>query len=176
MPRTITLNWMDWITLAIVLVSILRGTRYGALAGVVDLLVLVGAFLAAAAVYADGAALLRRSLAVLAASWAAFVALVAIWIGLYVPLGLLVRWALGRKVAAASRMVGGVLGGIRGLVLATILLVIVLAAPFREAIAADAARSRVAPYLLRANERLGALLLPALPVRVPRIGPGGITF
>src|SRR5579884_4249210 len=120
MPRTITLNWMDWITLAIVLVSILRGTRYGALAG---------------AVYADGAALLRRSLAVLPASWAAFVALVAIWIGLYVPLGLLVRWALGRKVAAASRMVGGVLGGIRGLVLATILLVIVLAAPFREAIA-----------------------------------------
>jgi uncharacterized membrane protein required for colicin V production len=176
MSRTITLNWMDWITLAIVLVSILRGARYGLLAGLVDLIILIGAFLSAAALYGDGASLARRSLPILPNDWTAFAAFVVIWVGLYVLVGTLARWVLSGAPAPASRMLGGVLGGIRGLVLATILLVVVLAAPFHQAVAADAARSRVAPYLLRADEHAVALLLPALPVRVPRIGPGGTMF
>jgi uncharacterized membrane protein required for colicin V production len=176
MPRTIAFTWMDWLTLAIVLVSVLRGARYGVLAGAADLVVLVAAFLGAAALYSDGAWLLRRSLPALPAPWAAFIAFVVIWAGLYLPAGLLARAALDGEAAPGSRMLGGALGALRGLVLSTILLVILLAAPFHRTIAADAQRSRVAPYLLRANERIGALLLPALPVRVPRIGPGGRMF
>lgn len=176
MSRTITLNWLDWITLAIVLLSILRGARHGALAGLADLVVLVGAFLAAAALYGAGATSVHRYLPFVPSAWAAFVAFVVIWVGLYVLVGTLARWALAGSPAPASRMLGGVLGGIRGLVLATILLVIILAAPFHQAVAPDAVRSRVAPYLLRADEHAAALLLPALPVRVPRIGPGGTMF
>ncbi|HYM90582.1 MAG TPA: CvpA family protein, partial [bacterium] len=51
MGRTITVNWIDWITLAIILVAILRGTRYGVLAGVIDLAALGGAFLIASILY-----------------------------------------------------------------------------------------------------------------------------
>ncbi len=176
MPRPITLTWIDWITLAIVLVSILRGARSGVLAGLADLAVLVAAFLAAAALYPQGASLVQQYRGLLPAPWAAFAAFVVIWLGLYILVGLLARWAFGGATAPASRMLGGVLGGIRGLVLATALLVVTLAAPFHRAVTADAERSHLAPYLLRANDRVEAALLPRLPVRVPRIGPGGRLF
>ncbi len=188
MSDTTSLNWMDWITLAIVLVSILRGTRYGVLAGIGDLAALIGAFFAASALYAQGAVVLhgwfelaRRQpllggLPGLPPSWEALVSFIAIWLGLYVPAGSIVRWLLGHAAAPASRMLGGLLGGLRGLALVTALLVIMLAAPFHRVVAADAGRSRVAPYLLRANDGVEKLLLPTLPVRVPRIGPGGKLF
>jgi Colicin V production protein len=188
MPDTSSLNWMDWITLAIVLVSILRGTRYGVLAGLGDLAVLIAAFFGASALYVQGAALLHHGLELLRQHplldrlpglpppWEALITFVAIWLALYLPTGFVVRWLLGRPEFPASRVLGGLLGGVRGLVLVTVLLVITLAAPFHRVVAADAARSRVAPYLLRANEGVEKFVLPTLPVRVPRIGPGGTLF
>lgn len=176
MSRTLTVNWMDWMTLAIVLVSVLRGARRGVLAGVLDVAVLVAAFLSAAVLYSEGAAVLRSHLSVLPSQWAAFLAFLIIWFGLYLPVGMLVRWALGGEAVPASRMMGGVLGILYGLVLVTALLVVTLAAPFHRVVAVDAGRSRVAPYLLRANDRALGLLRPVLPLRVPRIGPGGKSF
>lgn len=176
MPRTITLTWIDWIIMAIVLLSILRGARFGVLAGLVDLAVLGAAFLAAAAFYPAGAALALHYVTALSAPWAAFAAFLVIWLGLYLAAGLLVRLALGGAAPPASRMLGGVLGGIRGLVLVTALLVVTLASPFHGAVAPDAKRSQVVPYLLRANDRVEVLLLPRLPVHVERIGPGGRLF
>ena len=188
MPDTSSLNWMDWITLAIVLVSILRGTRYGVLAGAGNLVALIGAFFAASALYAQGAVVLGgwldlaqrqpllERLPGLPPSWEALLSFIAIWLGLYIPVGNIVRWLLGHAAVPASRMLGGLLGGVRGLALVTALLVIMLAAPFHRVVAADAARSRVAPYLLRAHAGMEKLLLPSFPVRVPRIGPGGSLF
>ncbi len=177
MPRTIALNWIDWVILAIVLVSILRGSRFGVVAGLGDLAVLVGAFLAAGALYPGIAAWARHDLVPFPEAWAAFSAFLIIWLGLYLPVGWLVRWAVGGHAGAPlSRLLGGVLGGIRGLVLMTALLVVTLAGPFDQAIAADAKRSWVVTSLLRANDRVEAVLLPALPVSVPRLGPGGVRF
>jgi uncharacterized membrane protein required for colicin V production len=175
MPRTITLNWIDWITLAIVLVSILRGARFGALAGLLDLGGLVATYLAAAAVYPKGAELLR-DVPGLTRSWAGLIAFVVIWLGLYIPLGIAIRSISAGAKFPASGLLGGVLGVARGAVLATTLLVLTLAAPFRGVVAADTHRSQVAPYLLNGSERVQKVLLPALPVRVPRLGPGGAAF
>jgi len=175
MPRTITLNWIDWVTLAIVLVSILRGARFGVLAGVVDLCGLVATYLAAAAVYPRGAEYLRQ-VPGLTPSWQGLIAFLVIWLGLYLPLGVLIRWIFARAKFPASGLLGGLLGVARGVVLAASLLVLTLAAPFRSVVAADAHRSQVAPYLLSGSERVQAVLLPVLPVRVPRLGPGGATF
>ena len=175
MPRTITLNWIDWVTLAIVLVSILRGARFGAVAVLVDLAGLVATYLAAAAVYPQGAIHLRQ-VPGLTPSWQGLIAFVVIWLGLYVPLGILIKWALARATFPASGFLGGVFGVARGVVLAAALLVLTLAAPFRSVVATDAHRSQVAAYLLRGNERVQQVLLPALPVRVPRLGPGGAVF
>ena len=175
MPRTITLNWIDWVTLAIVLVSILRGARFGPLAGLIDLGVLVATYLAAAAFYPQGAELLRQ-VPSLTRSWQGLIAFVVIWLGLYLPLGVLIRWIFARAKIPAAGLLGGVLGVARGIVLAASLLVLTLAGPFRSVVAADAHRSQVAPYLLRGSERVQTALLPALPVRVPRLGPGGAVF
>src|SRR5579884_2345454 len=144
MSRTIALNWIDWVTLAIVLVSILRGSRYGVWGGLADVAALAGAFFAASALY--GAA---------ASNVAVFLPML--------PL-------------PGAGVVGALLGAFRGLVLVAALLMVTLAAPFRGVISADSSHSQVAPYLLRASARVTAALLPVLPVRVPRIGPGGATF
>jgi uncharacterized membrane protein required for colicin V production len=175
MPRTITLNWIDWVTLAIVLVSILRGARFGALAGLLDLGGLVATYLAAAALYPHGAELLRR-LPGLTRSWEGLIAFVVIWLALYLPLGILIRWIFARAQFPASGLLGGILGVARGIVLAASLLMLTLAAPFRGVVTADAHRSQVAPYLLRGSDHVQAMLLPALPVHVPKMGPGGTTF
>jgi uncharacterized membrane protein required for colicin V production len=175
MPRTIALNWIDWVTLAIVLVSILRGARFGVVAGLLDLGGLVATYLAAAAFYPKGAELLRQ-VPGLTPSWQGLIAFVVIWLGLYLPLGMLIRAIFARVKFPTSGLLGGVLGVARGTVLAASLLMLTLAAPFRSVVAADAHRSQVAPYLLRGSDRVQAVLLPALPVRVRRLGPGGATF
>jgi len=174
-PRTIILNWIDWVTLAIVLVSILRGARFGAVAGLVDLGVLVASYLTAAASYSKGADLLLE-VSVLDRPWDDVIAFVVIWLGLYLPLGLLIRWVFARAKFPGSGLLGAVLGVARGLVLTAALLLLTLAAPFRSVVAADAHRSRVAPYLLSGSARVLSVLLPTLPVRVPRLGPGGAVF
>lgn len=175
MPRTITLNWIDWVTLAIVLVSILRGARFGAVAGLVDLGMLVATYFTAAAVYPNGAELLVQA-PVLTRSWDALIAFVVIWLGLYLPFGVLIRWVFARAKFPGSGLLGGVLGVARGVVLTASLLLLTLAAPFRGVVAADAHRSQVAPYLLSGSARVQSVLLPRLPVRVPRLGPGGKVF
>jgi uncharacterized membrane protein required for colicin V production len=174
-PRTITLNWIDWVTLAIVLVSILRGARFGAVAGLVDLGGLVATYLTAAAFYSKGADLLL-DVPVLNRPWDGLIAFVVVWLGLYLPLGFLIRWVFARAKFPGSGLLGGVLGVGRGIVLTAALLLLTLAAPFRSVVAADAHRSQVAPYLLDGSARVQSVLLPTLPVRVPRLGPGGAVF
>jgi uncharacterized membrane protein required for colicin V production len=175
MGQTIVVNWIDWITLAIVLVSILRGTRYGVLAGVLDLLAMVASFFAASVLYTRAVPPLRQSL-LLPAPWAGFVAVVVIWLILYFLAGIIIRLIVGKKKLALSEVLGGLVGGIRGLALTTILLVLLVAAPFREAIARDADQSTAAAYLLRAYDAVMASIAPTMPVHIPRIGPGGIRF
>jgi len=175
MGQTIVVNWIDWITLAIVLVSILRGTRYGVVAGVFDLLAMVASFFAASTLYTRAVPPLRQSL-FLPANWAGFVALTGIWLILYVLLGTIVRLVFGTKKAPLSEVLGGLVGGIRGLALTAILLVLLVAAPFREAVARDAERSTAAAYLLRAYGAVMATITPTMPVPIPRIGPGGVRF
>lgn len=177
MPHTFTLNWIDWVTLALVLVSVLRGARFGAPASLLDLAALIATFLAATLYYPLGAGYLS-GIRVLSPSWQSFVAFLLIWMGLYLPLGMLIRWALSRATFPASGLIGAVLGIARGLVLAAALLVLVLATPFRSVIAEDAHHSQIAPYLLQGNARFQRLLLTKLPIgmRIPRIGPGGTMF
>lgn len=173
--RTITLNWIDWITLAVVLVSILRGAKYGLVAGALDIFMLLVTFFFTSAQYQRGVELLKEHL-FLPPAWAGLVSFVIIWLGLYSLSGILFRWSLGETEDPTSRTLGGVAGSVRGVVLVTAFLVIALAAPFRESVQPDADRSRVAPYLLEGYERLVDVVLPTFYVRVPRIGPGGATF
>ena len=175
MGRTISVNWIDWITLAIVLVSILRGTRYGVLAGIIDLVAMVGAFFAAGVLYVYIVPTLHQVL-FLPASWGGFLAFVAIWLALYILVGVIVRLVHGIRTVPLSEILGGVLGVIRGIAMATALLVVILASPFHEAVEPDTKRSTVAPVLLKGYSAFMVHIASTLPVRVTRIGPGGIVF
>jgi uncharacterized membrane protein required for colicin V production len=176
MPHTVAFNWIDWLTLAIVLVSVLRGARSGAPAELFDLFGLVATYLTAAVYFPIGAEYLSR-IPGLTPSWHGCIAFVLIWIALYLPLSMLVRWALYNAAFPASGFLGALVGIARGLVLAAALLVLLLATPLRSVIAADAHHSRVAPYLLRGNNRFQRLLRTnAIGMRVPRLGPGGAMF
>ena len=175
MAATITVNWIDWLTLATVLVSVLRGTRYGVLAGVLDLLALIGAFLAASALYAHAVASLHKAL-FLPTEWAGFLAFMVIWLALYIGVGTLIRLMHAVKTAPVSEMLGGVLGGIRGVALMGAFLIIALASPFHDGFDADAKQSPVAGFLMRGYESLIVNVAPSLSVHIPRIGPGGALF
>lgn len=175
MDRTITVNWIDWFTLAIVLISILRGTRYGVLAGIIDWVAMIGAFLASSILYGYAVPALHQNLN-LPTSWAGFLAFTVIWLGLYILVGIIVRLVHGVKTVPLSEILGGVLGVIRGVTLATALLVVLLASPFREAVDPDTKRSVVAPFLLKGYSGFMADVVSGLPKRFPRIGPGGAQF
>jgi uncharacterized membrane protein required for colicin V production len=175
MSRTIALNWIDWIALAIVLISILRGTRYGVLAGIIDLFAMMGAFFAAGILYVRVVPALHQVL-FLPPSWGGFVAFIVIWLALYIVVGIIVRLVHGVKTLPLSEILGGVMGVVRGVTLSTFLLVLLLAAPFREAIEPDAKHSTVAPYLLQGYSAMLAALSPVAPFPLTRIGPGGAVF
>ena len=175
MARTLTVNWIDWTTLAIVLVSILRGTRYGVLAGVIDLAAMVGAFLAASALYVGVVPGLHSALN-LPTSWGGFLAFTVIWLVLYIFVGVIVRLVHGIRTSTLSGVLGGITGGVRGIALVTLGLGILLAAPFHEAVTADTKHSLVAPVLVRGYTAMMAALPSGMPVRIRRIGPGGMPF
>jgi uncharacterized membrane protein required for colicin V production len=175
MVRVITVNWIDWITLAVVLISILRGTRYGVLAGIIDFGAMLGAFFAASILYVRAVPALQHSL-FLPPSWGGFVAFTAIWLVLYVGVGVVVRLVHGVKTVPLSEILGGAMGVLRGLAFATACLVVVLAAPFHQAVEQDTKHSIVAPLLLKGYDAVMVTIVPSIPVRIPRIGPGGNVF
>jgi uncharacterized membrane protein required for colicin V production len=175
MVRVITVNWIDWITLAVVLISILRGTRYGVLAGIIDFVAMLGAFFAASVLYVRVVPALQHSL-FLPPSWGGFLAFTVIWLVLYMAVGVAVRLAHGVKTVPLSEILGGAMGVPRGLALVTACLVIALAAPFRQTIEQDTKRSIVAPLLLKGYDAAMVTIVQSVPVRIPRIGPGGAVF
>jgi uncharacterized membrane protein required for colicin V production len=176
MPRTVAFNWIDWLTLALVLASGLRGSRSGAPAELFDLFGLVATYFTAAVYFLLGAEYLSQ-IPGLTPPWQGFVAFVAIWIGLYLPLSWVIRWALTNAKFPASGVLGALVGVARGLVIAAALLVLMLATPYRSVIAADAHHSKVAPYLLRGNSGFQRFLRTnPVGMRVPRLGPGGTMF
>jgi membrane protein required for colicin V production len=175
MTRVITVNWIDWITLAIVLISILRGTRYGVLAGIIDLVAMLGAFFAASILYVQAVPTLQHSL-YLPPDWGGFLAFTVIWLALYLSVGIAVRLVHGIKTVPLSEILGGAMGVVRGLALMTACLVIALASPFHKTIEQDTKRSIVAPLLLKGHDAVMVTVVPSIPVRIPRIGPGGNVF
>jgi membrane protein required for colicin V production len=175
MARVVTVNWIDWITLAVVLISVLRGTRYGVLAGIIDFAAMIGAFLAASVLYVQAVPTLQHSL-FLPPSWGGFLAFTVIWLVLYIAVGVVVRLVHGIKTVPLSEILGGAIGIVRGLGLVTACLAIMLAAPFRQAIEQDTKHSIVAPVLLKGYNAFMVTMVSTIPIRITRIGPGGTVF
>jgi len=169
------MNWIDWVTVALILVSGVRGARYGFWVVLIDTASVIVGFLAASALYTGGGTIVTQYLQMVPPSWGALIAFVVVWVVIYFPLSRLARMLLRDVPFPASEITGAMLGAARGFILATAILVVALAAPFRATVQRDADNSLLATYLLALNSR-AARELPNLPVTVPQIGPGGKTF
>ena len=125
------MNWIDWVTVALVLISGVRGARYGFWVVLADSVSLIASFLFACTVYADGGTIVTQYLQMVTPSWGALIAFVVVWVVIYFPLSRIARILLRDVPFPASEMTGAMLGAARGFVLATAILVVALAAPFR---------------------------------------------
>jgi uncharacterized membrane protein required for colicin V production len=130
MPRVITMNWIDWVTIALVLVSAVRGARYGFWVVITDVAAVIVSFLAASVLYGEGGTIVTQYLPV-PSGWAGLIAFVVVWVVIYFPLSRILRIFLRDVPFPVSEITGATLGAARGFVLAAAVLAVCLAAPFR---------------------------------------------
>jgi len=143
-------TWIDWVIVAFVLFAALQGVRRGLWPALIGIVALLAAYLAASVWYRPVADAVRRYLP-LAESWAASIAFSGLLLMVVELTSLLVTLRTTvSNVPTSSRALGLAVGAVRGMSLATALLVVVLASPLVEPVRRDVERSVIAPYLLRA--------------------------
>ncbi len=159
------MTWIDWAIAAFVLFGALQGLRRGLLAALVGIVVVLIAYLAASAWYKPVGELVRQW-AGMSPEWSATVAFAAILLLVVNVFGILVIMAAGSKSATIpSRIAGLLVGTVRGVLLATVLLVVLLASPPwpSQPIRRDVERSAIAASAVtsfREGLRAVAAVLP----------------
>jgi uncharacterized membrane protein required for colicin V production len=172
----VTPTWLDWVTLALLLLTVLLGLQRGPVRTLLEALFVLLSYL--------GASLLFRPAAETFfgtgfpwPDWAATVAFAVLFLVFVVVGNYLTAWIAGRKAATGGAIVlGGISGVVKGLLLAMVLVTFLLSAPFAPAVQRDVERSVVGPYLAGWQVALHRALAPLLPVRLPALGPGGEKF
>jgi len=159
-------TWMDWSIVAVVLFSLLLGLRRGALTGILSILGLVCALIAASVWYPSLAELAVLSLR-LDKAWAATGAFLVLTAAVYVVVGVAATILLSvHRMSMSGHVIGGVVGAAKGGVLAAVLLAIALASPVGATIRRDLGRSHVAPPVVQgyqvAVKKLSTILPPAI--------------
>lgn len=177
------MNWLDLSIIFVVIFAAFAGARRGFLRGTLDLLVILASLLAAAIGYRHAAELLSRlvDLPAFVANVIGFVIAAAIAQGvlslvLLFPLSPLIRGARAVPISRQlDQVLGLVPGAIKGVALATTLLLVVTLAPFGANFDTAVARSRLADDLLagatnlsyRAQESAGLNLTDFMVVTRP---------
>ncbi len=157
------MTWIDWVIAAFVLFAALQGLRRGLWAAVRGVIAVIAAYIAASVWYRPLAEGARRYLP-LSPSWAAAAAFLVVLLVVVEVIGLFVTLrTTTANVSTASRVLGLVVGGLRGITLAAALLIILLASPPSAPVQRDVDRSAIAPYAVnagRASLRALAGILP----------------
>lgn len=144
------MTWVDWVIVGFAVLAALQGLRRGPLAALTGLLAIVAAYLVASAWYKALGTFIRDAIQ-LSASWSDTVAFAGLLLFVYEVVALVVVFTFSaEKVPDALRLWGVAVGALRGVVLATALLIVVLASPPAEPLRRDVERSAVAPYTVMA--------------------------
>lgn len=159
------MTWIDWAIAAFVLFAALQGLRRGFLPALVGIIAVITAYLAASAWYRPVGDLVRQWSG-LSPEWSGTVAFAAVLLLVTNGIGLLVVLASGVKnVPIPSRILGMLAGAVRGTLLGTALLIVVLASPSwpSEPVRRDVKDSAIATYAVttyRQGLRAVAAILP----------------
>ena len=160
------MTWIDWVIAAFVLFAALQGVRRGLWPALIGVVALLAAYLAASVWYRPVAEAVRGYLP-LSESWAASIAFLLLFLVVVEVVSLLVTLrTTTNDVPTSSRMLGLAVGAVRGVTLATALLIVVLASPPSEPVRRDVDRSAIAPYAVNAYRggmrALASILPPAV--------------
>lgn len=164
------MTWIDWLTVAFLLLGVLQGVLRGWQSALLGALVAVLAFIGAAALlplYAEGVASLP-----LEAAWARTIAFGIVLLGLYTILSLVANAVVGtaRRPRVEGQLAGALLGLVRGAAVALVVVGVLAATPRGEALTRDIRASRLGAPLLQAQRQLMRAVHQAIPA-IPPIGP-----
>jgi len=172
----VTPTWLDWVTLAILLVTILLGLQRGPVRTLLEALFALLSYVGAALLFRPAAETFFGTTFPWP-DWAATVSFAVLFLLFVVVGNYLTAWIAGRKAATdAAIVLGGLSGVVKGALLGIVLVTFLLAAPFAPAVQKDVERSVVGPYLVSGQLALHGTLSALLPVRLPALGPGGEKF
>jgi len=172
----VTPTWLDWVVLAVLLVTVLLGLQRGPVRTLLETLFVLLSYLGAAVLFRPAAETFFGT-GFPWPDWAATVSFAVLFLLFVVVGNYLTAWIAGRRAATGAAIVlGGLSGVVKGTLLGIVLVTFLLAAPFAPAIQRDVERSVSGPYLVGWQVGLHRALTPLLPVRLPALGPGGEKF
>ena len=170
------MTWIDWVIAAFALFAALQGVRRGLWPALIGIVALLAAYLAASVWYRSVADAVRGYLP-LSESWAATIAFLVLLLVVVEVVSLLVTLRTTiNNVPTSSRVLGLAVGALRGMGLATALLVVVLASPPSEPVRRDVDRSAIAPYAVNAYRGGMRALASILPPAVQPFGTDDTRF
>ncbi len=157
--------------IAIVMFAVLHGMRRGVLAAFIGAVGILAAYLLASVWHPSLATVLTDGVH-LAPHWAGTIAYAALLLTGYVFIGTAASVLLEhRSVSAPDRLLGALVGAVKGGLLCAGLLGVLLASPLADPVARDTRRSLLAPYALRVQRDGARSLAKFLP---PHIHPVGL--
>lgn len=170
------MTWVDWAIAAFALFAALQGLRRGLMAALIGILAVLAAYLVASVWYQSLGAFIHTSVR-LSPSWSDTVAFAALLLLVYDVIAVLVILAIrAQGVPVALRLSGMLVGALRGVVLASALLIVALASPSAEPLRSDVERSAIAPYVVTAYREGLRALAGVLPPGVAVFGTEDARF
>ncbi|HEV8338169.1 MAG TPA: CvpA family protein [bacterium] len=160
------MNWVDWVIIAVLLLTIFQGVMRGWVAALVGIIIILGSWLLTIALlpyYGPGV----ESLPIEDVAWSRTIAFGVVLIGFYIIFSVIANTLLGgKRPRMEAQIAGGILGLARGLVAAMVIVGLLSATPAAEAMQRDIKASRLGGRILE-WERQWMLRFPM----VPPIGP-----
>jgi membrane protein required for colicin V production len=154
-------NWLDWILIAILLISLLAGARKGFLRELIGLASLVAGLALASAEYRRAAVWLEPPIH--SRDLAFGVAFLSLFVGVLIA-GALIS-ALARKLVHEAgidgfdRFLGAIFGLVRGIIVGAVVLMAMVAFAIKPV---AVQRSRLAPYVSFTSHEIAGLMPPDL--------------
>ncbi|GBD29275.1 hypothetical protein HRbin32_00362 [bacterium HR32] len=171
-----TVTWLDWVMLALLLLSVLLGLQRGPVRTLVESAFVLASYLGAAVLFRQAAETFFGTTFPWP-DWAATVAFAVLFLIFLVVGNFLTAWIAGRRAATGvAILLGGLVGVVKAAVLGVVLVTFLLSAPFAPQVRQDVDRSASGPYLVGWQLAVHRAVSPLLPVRLPALGPGGEKF
>ncbi len=170
------MTWIDWLIVALLLFTALHGLRRGVLTALVSAVGVIVAYLIASISYHTLASLIAEGTR-LPLHWANTMAYGALLVGVYVLIGTIAVIMIdSSRLYAPNRLLGLIVGSMKGALLSAALLGLLLASPVGARAEQDTQRSALAPIAVRVQRSGAQSLARVLPDSIHPFGAVEMRF